>query len=205
MSPSATPEAATAPHGWHDGMHGVFIVITCRLPSSATEPPPTLGVLITGAAGIGKSELALQLVQRGHALVADDAPRFRMMADGRLHGACPPPFQGFLAVRGLGVLDLPRMYGPQALHAGHALDLIIHLTHEPVECAPEKALLEGEWQASAPQGLLIPALRLQARPGRPLDLLVEAATRQHLLRANGYHAADALGDRLARQFGKEST
>src|SRR5690606_25564699 len=97
-------------------LHGVFMEIY------------SIGVLITGDAGAGKSELALELISRGHRLVADDAPEFTQIAPDVLDGTCPEMIQDLLEVRGLGVLNIREMFGDTAVKANKYLRLIIHLT-----------------------------------------------------------------------------
>lgn len=187
------------------GLHGVFLALNIpSFPHPGRDARASVGVLVTGEPGIGKGELALELITRGHALVADDAPRFECTGDGTLRGHCPEPFRGFLELRGLGILDLGRMRGPQALCEAHALDLAIHLTDSAPPACTETQRLQGDWRVEPMLGHPIPTLHLHARAGRNLALLVETAAHQHLLRASGYNAGDELSRRLARQLGKES-
>ncbi|PPT17088.1 HPr kinase/phosphorylase, partial [Xanthomonas arboricola] len=97
-------------------LHGVFMEIY------------SIGVLITGEAGSGKSELALELLSRGHRLVADDAPEFTQIAPDVLDGTCPELLQDLLEVRGLGVLNVRDMFGDTAVKKNKYLRLIVHLT-----------------------------------------------------------------------------
>lgn len=203
MSLSKRPKPDVTPPA-PECLHGVFLVLHLNDPSSHTdERTHTLGTLITGKAGIGKSELALDLISRGHALVADDAPCFRVNHNGVLSGSCPAPLNDFLEVRGLGILNIRRLFGPAALHDSHPLDLIIHLTDAPHEPAIAEQRLTGTWATRPLVGRDIPTLNLTGGNGRNLALLVETAARQHLLSASGYNAANDLSNRLAHQLGKE--
>ncbi len=202
MNPSK-PHESGAQAGGSAYPHGVFIVLDPRQSSPHTgETPHSLGVLITGEAGMGKSELALDLVSRGHALVADDAPCLRLDPDGALLGTCPAPLQDFLEVRGLGILNIRKLFGPAALREAHPLDLIIHLTAMAASEHPEQRLT-GDWGARILAGRPIPTLNLPVRQGRNLALLVETAAAHHLLITRGYNAAVDLSNRLAHQLGKE--
>jgi HPr kinase/phosphorylase len=96
-------------------LHGVFMEVY------------SIGVLITGESGSGKSELALELITRGHRLVADDAPEFTQIAPDVLDGTCPEMLQDLLEVRGLGVLNIREMFGDTAVKRNKYLRLIVHL------------------------------------------------------------------------------
>src|SRR5690606_21443318 len=111
-------------------LRGVFMVIY------------SIGVLITGDAGAGKSELALELISRGHRLVADDAPEFTQIAPDVLDGSCPEMLRDLLEVRGLGVLDIRQMVGDTAVKPHKYLRLIIHLQRgaDPVAVPPEDGM-----------------------------------------------------------------
>ncbi|MEW6445363.1 MAG: hypothetical protein ACOZAQ_04425 [Pseudomonadota bacterium] len=170
--------------------HGVFLAL--RLPGRS------LGLLVTGAAGVGKSELALELIQRGHALVADDAPFFfSRPGSPRLSGACPPVLQGFLELRGLGVLNIHRLFGDDAVLTEHPLDFVLRIVPPAEVRLDEHARLHGAWDEENLLGLPYPRLTLPVQAGRPLALLVETAARVLLDGESGYNAADDLSSRLA--------
>lgn len=161
------------------------------------------GVLITGAASVGKSELALELISRAHILVADDAPEFRRIAPGTIEGRCPPLIQDFLEVRGLGVLNIARMYGDAHTRTRKILRFIVNL--QPVQTADFENSLEhivGE-RLGAPEalrdvlGVSIPQRTIPVAPGRNLAVLVEAAVRDYILRSGGYNATKDLVDKQA--------
>lgn len=165
-------------------LHGVFTEIF------------GLGVLLAGRSGIGKSELALELLARGHRLIADDATEFELVADGRVVGRCPPLLQGFLAVRGLGVLNIGRMYGDVALRSSRSLDLILRL--EPMqEHADAGDRLRGCRADTLVCGKPISEILLPVRAGHNLATLAETACRDQALKREGY---DAATDFIARQM-----
>jgi len=162
------------------------------------------GVLITGEASVGKSELALELISRTHILVADDAPEFRRIAPGTIEGRCPPLLQDFLEVRGLGVLNIARMYGDAHTRKRKILRFIINLKN--VKTSDFQNSLEhivGE-RLGAPDaqrdvlGVSIPQRTIPVAPGRNLAVLVEAAVRDYILRSGGYHATRDLVDKQAQ-------
>ncbi|MBD3669384.1 MAG: HPr(Ser) kinase/phosphatase [Gammaproteobacteria bacterium] len=163
----------------HESLHGVFLEVL------------GVGILLTGHSGIGKSELALELISRGHRLIADDAPIFTRTAPDVLNGSCPQVLCGFLEVRGLGILNIPAMFGDNALKSDKNLRLIIDLQPADSFVASENDRLYGSVQTREIMEVKIPQLTLPVAPGRSLAVLVEGAVRNHLLRLRGYNAADA--------------
>ena len=159
-------------------LHGVFMEIY------------SIGVLITGEAGSGKSELALELLRRGHRLVADDAPEFTQIAPDVLDGTCPELLQDLLEVRGLGVLNVREMFGDTAVKKNKYLRLIVHLTRPMTEPNPHGyERLTGDSGTRHVLDLDVPLITLPVMPGRNLAVLTEAATRLHILRTKGIDPA----------------
>jgi len=161
------------------------------------------GVLITGDASVGKSELALDLVSRGHILVADDAPEFTRIAPNTLECRCPELLRDFLEVRGLGVLNIARMYGDAHTRSRKILRFIVHLHPVDSDDAETMVALAGD-RVSEPTasreilGVRIPERTIPVAPGRNLAVLVEAAVRAEILRADGYSAPRDFVDQQAR-------
>ena len=155
-----------------------------------------VGVLVSGASGAGKSEMALELVSRGHSLVADDAPELWRPLPDAIEGSAPHILQDFLEVGGLGVLNIRRMYGDAAIRQRKRLQLIIHL--EPLTSALREQLdrLNGNLSTTEILGVEIDTMTLPVAPGRNLAVLTEAAVRNFLLAQRGYNAAT---DLMARQ------
>ena len=160
-------------------VHGVFMEIY------------SIGVLITGESGAGKSELALELVTRGHRLVADDAPEFTQIAPDVLDGACPDLLQDLLEVRGLGVLNVRQMFGDTAVKRNKYLRLIVHLERAPELSNEAMARITGESGSRKVLDLDVPVVQLPVAAGRNLAVLTEAAVRLHLLRSKGMDPAAA--------------
>jgi HPr kinase/phosphorylase len=163
-------------------LHGVFMEIY------------SIGVLITGESGSGKSELALELVTRGHRLVADDAPEFTQIAPDVLDGSCPELLQDLLELRGLGVLNIRQMFGDTAVKRNKYLRLIVHLgrpEHDTVAHEDGMVRLTGDLGVRRVLDLDVPMITLPVMPGRNLAVLTEAATRTHILRAKGVDPAAA--------------
>ncbi len=153
-----------------------------------------LGVLLAGPSGIGKGTLALALIARGHALVADDAVEIRRLAPGRLIGQSPRLWRGFMEVRGLGILQVRRLYGKSAVRARQRLDLIVRLTrgHGRPTAA---ARLAGRRSTQRLLGEKVPVLSLGAGVGDNLPALVEAASLDQRLRLAGFAADQVFAQR----------
>ncbi|AJC15886.1 MULTISPECIES: HPr(Ser) kinase/phosphatase [Pandoraea] len=162
-------------------MHGVFIDIL------------GMGVLLTGDSGLGKSELGLELISRGHGLVADDAVDFVRLGPDFVEGRCPPLLQNLLEVRGLGLLDIKTIFGETAVRRKMKLKLIVQLVRRP---DGEFQRLPLEAQTVDVLGLPINKVILQVAAGRNLAVLVEAAVRNTILQLRGI---DTLKDFMERQ------
>ena len=159
-------------------LHGVFMDVM------------GIGVLITGPSGIGKSEVALELIARGHSrLIADDAPKFSRIAPDIVSGNCPEILRDFLEVRGLGIINVRKLYGDNSIKNEKYLRLIIQL--EPMEQKQLMTLdrLEGSYRARNVLDVEIPEITLPVAPGRNLAVLLECAVRNHILRMDGYNAS----------------
>ncbi len=150
------------------------------------------GVLITGESSVGKSELALELISRGHRLVADDAPEFTQTGPDILDGRSPSLLQGFMEVRGLGVLNVREMYGDNAIKINKYLRLIIHMEKMNDKNVNHFNRLTGHTKMQKILNVEIPVTLIPVAPGRNLAVIVEAAVRNHILRENGYDASEQL-------------
>lgn len=148
------------------------------------------GVLITGASSVGKSELALELISRGHRLIADDAPEFTRKGPDILDGRSPDIIKDFIEVRGLGVLNIREMYGDNALKLNKYLRLIIHMERLSVKQREKLDRLQGSWKTTNILGVNVEQILMPVAPGRNLAVLVEAAVRSHILRDAGHNATE---------------
>lgn len=164
-------------------MHGVFLDVL------------GVGVLLAGVSNAGKSELALELISRGHSLVADDAPEFTRPTPDAVEGRSPAVIQDFLEVSGMGVLNVRAMYGDAAIRHRKRLQLIIEL--EALTSALRQHLdrLNGNFSTRDVLGVPVSTMTLPVAPGRNLAVMVEAGVRNYLLARRGYHAAQELMER----------
>jgi HPr kinase/phosphorylase len=167
-------------------VHGVFMEVL------------GMGVLLTGDPAIGKSELALDLISRGHRLIADDAPEFARIAPETLNGSCPTVLRDFLEVRGLGVLNIRAMFGESAVRESKNLNLIVHLRAMNDSELGRMDRLSGSLSARSVLRVAVPQIIMPVAPGRNLAILVEAAVRHQILRIRGYDAGVDFAERQAR-------
>jgi len=148
------------------------------------------GVLITGESSVGKSELALALISRGHRLVADDAPEFTRTGPDILDGRSPSVLKDFLEVRGLGILNIRDMYGDNALKSNKYLRLVVHLKRLSEKEYAQLDRLQGGRETRTILGIDIPQILIPVAPGRNIAVLVEAAVRNHILSRSGNNATE---------------
>lgn len=164
-------------------VHGVFLEVT------------GLGVLLRGQAAVGKSELALELITRGHRLIADDAVELRHVAPDTLEGTCPPLLRDFLEVRGLGILNIRSLFGETAVKHKKNLKLIVELVN-PADNPDPISRLEMEASRTNILDVGIPTVRIPVAAGRNLAVLLEVAVRNHILKSRGINPTAEL---MARQ------
>ncbi len=170
-------------------LHGVFLEVY------------SIGVLVTGEAGSGKSELALELITRGHRLVADDAAEFTLITPDIIDGTCPELLRDLLEVRGIGVLNVREMFGHTAVKRSKYLRLIIHL--KPMRDTVDMdalSRLTGENSEREVFDVKVPMMTIPVAPGRNLAVMVEAAVRSYMLKSSGIDPAQTFIDRQARQL-----
>lgn len=159
-----------------------------------------LGVMLMGDSGIGKSELALELVSRGHRLIADDTIRLRRVAVGVLEGTCPLNLRDFLEVRGLGIINIRRTFGDSAIKRNKRVRLIIHLMRqENITLSPQHRL-QGAREMRNLLDVQLPSLTLPVASGRNLAVLAECAVHDHIQRLSGYCADQDLAQRLQQEM-----
>jgi len=153
-----------------------------------------LGVLLVGESGIGKSECALDLVVRGHRLVADDTVEVRRLGETRLVGASPALTRHHMEVRGLGLINVRDLFGAASTRTQKQIELVVQLERwEPGQAYERLGIDEHAFDLL---GLQVPLVRMPVAPGRSLAILVEVAARNQVLRSRGRNAARALAERL---------
>ena len=151
------------------------------------------GLLITGNSGVGKSEAALELIKRGHQLVADDVVDIRCVGENRLIGEAPELVRHFMEIRGVGIIDIATMYGVGAIIRSKSIDMEVHL--EMWQAGKEYDRLGMTENYTEILGVKIPSLLLPIHPGRNLAVVLEVAARNLRLKQMGYNAAMELARR----------
>jgi HPr kinase/phosphorylase len=157
-----------------------------------------LGVLIMGESGIGKSECALDLIDRGHRLVADDVVEIKRMGD-TLTGASPDLTRYHMELRGLGVINIKDLYGVSSIRLTKRVELVVNL--ERWEAGREYDRLGLRNETFLVLGVALPLIRMPVAPGRNIAILVEVASRNQLLKERGYDAARLFVERIDQRLG----
>ncbi len=161
--------------------HGVFIEIYGE------------GILLIGDSGVGKSETALELVKRGHRLVADDVVEIRKVSDKTLIGTAPEIIRHFIEIRGIGILDVKNLYGLGSVKIIENIDLVINLEFWDNNKNYDRLGIEDEYTEIL--GIQIPSLTIPVRPGRNLAIIAEVAALNRRQNRMGYNAAETLNER----------
>jgi len=161
-----------------------------------------LGVLIAGESGIGKSECALDLIHRGHRLVADDTVEVRRRQETILIGTCPELTRHHMELRGLGVINVKDLFGIASTRSSKRGELVVQLERWVPTRGYERLGLDDDFYEIL--GLRVPLIRMPVAPGRNIAILIEVAARNQLLRARGHHAARELAERLERTLRSEA-
>lgn len=161
-----------------------------------------VGVLLTGESGVGKSEAALELVKRGHQLVADDVVDICRVSESRLTGECPEMVRHFMEIRGIGIIDIKAMYGIGAVATSKTIDLVMHMEHWVQGKEYDRLGLSEDTITIL--GVKVPHQIMPVRPGRNLAIIIEVAARNLSLKRMGYSAAHELDRRLNEMIMKKS-
>ena len=167
-------------------MHGVLIEIYGE------------GVLLLGNSGVGKSETAIELVKRGHRLIADDAVEIKRVSSTTLIGTAPEVIRHFIELRGIGIVDVRHIFGMGAVKVTEKIDLVINL--EPWVDGKHYDRLGMDSQYTDILGISVPSLVVPVRPGRNLAVILEVASMNNRHKKMGFNAARDLSDRMEKAF-----
>lgn len=159
-----------------------------------------VGVLISGESGVGKSEAALELVKRGHMLVADDVVDIKRVSDTTLIGESPETIRHFMELRGIGLIDIRQMFGIGSVLPSKSIHMQIHL--ENWKESKEYDRLGMDETYTSILGVRIPHIVIPVRPGRNLSIIIEVAARNYSLKRLGFSAAKEMDRRLNEMMGR---
>lgn len=152
------------------------------------------GILLLGESGVGKSETAIELVKRGHRLIADDAVEIRRVSDKSLVGTAPDNIRHFIELRGIGIINASRIFGAGAVKLTEKIDLIINIEQWDVNKTYDRMGLEN--QTTSILDMEIPSLTIPVKPGRNLAVIIEVAAMNNRQKKLGYNAAEDLLKKL---------
>lgn len=160
------------------------------------------GVLILGDSGIGKSETAIALVERGHRLIADDAVEIKRVSAQTLVGSAPSLIKHYVELRGIGIIDVRRLYGMGAIKDTEKIDLVINLEQWVEGKMYDRFGLDD--QTYNILGIEVPLITVPVRPGRSLPIILEIAAMNNRQKRMGYNTAEEFEKKLLAQFGAEN-
>ena len=156
------------------------------------------GILITGESGVGKSETAIELVKRGHRLIADDAVEIKKISYKTLFAESPPLIQHYIELRGIGVVDVMRLFGMGAIKSRQELDLIINIETWQDGMMYDRLGLENQYTTLL--GVQVPIMKIPVKPGRNLAVIIEVAAMNNRQKKLGYKSAQEFTERINRHF-----
>ena len=156
------------------------------------------GILITGESGVGKSETAIELVKRGHRLIADDAVEIKKISYKTLFAESPPLIQHYIELRGIGVVDVMRLFGMGAIKSRQELDLIINIETWQDGMMYDRLGLENQYTTLL--GVQVPIMKIPVKPGRNLAVIIEVAAMNNRQKKLGFNSAQEFTDRINRHF-----
>lgn len=159
------------------------------------------GILMLGESGVGKSETALELVKRGHRLIADDVVEVRKVSDKTILGTAPDIIRHFIEIRGIGILDVKNLYGVGSVKVLETVSLVINLEHWDKNKNYDRLGLVDEYMDIL--GIKIPLLNIPVRPGRNLAIVVEVAAMNNRQKKMGYNAAKVLNERVMDEINRQ--
>ena len=170
--------------------HGVFVEVYGE------------GMLLLGDSGIGKSETAIELVKRGHRLIADDAVEIKRVSDKTLLGSAPEIIRHYIELRGIGIVDVRRLFGIGSVKTTERIDLVINLENWIEGKMYDRMGMDEE--KTDILGIEIPALTIPVRPGRNLAIILEIAAMNNRQKKMGYNTAEEFNKKLMQQMGLDA-
>lgn len=156
------------------------------------------GLLLMGESGIGKSEAAAELLKRGHRLIADDAVEIRKVADNSLRGTSPELIRNYIEIRGIGVINVAKLFGMAAIKKDTSIDLVINIVPWSSEQIYDRLGLEDQYMDLL--GVKVPAITIPIKPGRNLAVILEVAAMNNRQKKMGYNAAAEFTEQINRHF-----
>ncbi len=156
------------------------------------------GIFITGNSGVGKSETAIELIQRGHRLIADDAVQIRRINDKRLKGSAPKNIRHFIELRGIGIINARRIFGMGAVKTTQEIDMVINLEQWDSAKIYDRMGMDNEYTEIL--GVEVPIVTIPVKPGRNLAIIIEVAAMNNRQKKMGYNAAKELLDCLGMDY-----
>ncbi len=168
-------------------MHGVLVEVYGE------------GLLLLGDSGVGKSETAIELVKRGHRLIADDAVEIKRVSDKTLVGTAPEIIRHYVELRGIGIVDVRRLFGMGAVKMTERIDLVINLETWVQGKMYDRSGLDEETEDIL--GLKVPAITIPVKPGRNLAIILEIAAMNNRQKKMGYNTAEEFNKKLMAQMG----
>jgi len=160
------------------------------------------GILIQGESGVGKSEVAIELIKRGHRIIADDAVEIRHTNHNTVDATAPELIRQYMELRGIGVIDVRQLFGMQAIKIRQKIDLVINL--EPWDDNAVYDRLGLESAHTEILGITLPCITIPVKPGRNLASIIEVAAMNNRNRKMGHNAAKELTERMDRYFEKQA-
>ncbi len=157
-----------------------------------------VGTLIRGSSGAGKSEAALALIERGHSLVADDLVKVKLLSDHTPIGFCDPLSRGFMECRGIGIINVEKLFGNRFVRIEKRIDLVVTLIEEAVNAEPDRTGLDRKYYEIL--GFDVPQMEIPVRTGRDIARLIEVAAMVQAARQFGYDSADDLNEKLLKKM-----
>ena len=156
------------------------------------------GLLLIGESGIGKSEAAVELLKRGHRLIADDAVEIRKVSSDSIVGAAPALIRNYVELRGIGIVNVAKLFGMGAVKAENQIDLVVNIVHWKAEEVYDRLGLEDQHMEIL--GVELPMNTIPIRPGRNLAVILEVAAMNNRQRKMGYNPAKEFTEQIDRHF-----